>query len=185
MAAAARLLRAPVDVLQTLREAVAGVSSAGPDEDTVLAAVEAVEAAAAAGIVLRLPNRWLPVDPGAVIGLIQNQDRLRGPLERRFGLTHTDAVLSVASAAVHGLHQRMLAPAVDLVHRVLLVRQEDSRTAAFAQVEPSLYATAPTARPPVHAQPAGRPDPRGVQRPQRRCPQGRPARARSVRRRHR
>lgn len=255
VAAAARLLRAPLDALQTLREAaaghghsravwaggghlhvavhgvdpdrldafaadlkaragrlpgvawaaldtgcgrlvVAGASSAGPDEDAVLAAVEAAEAAAGAsgpfaalvaehpadrigaarytleaaadvaaitaavaGAVLRLPNQWLPVDPAAVIGHIQSQDRFRVPLERRFGATRIEAVLSVASAASHGLHQRTLAPAVDLVKRVLLVRQEDSRAATFAQVEPSLYATAPTARLPLQDRPAGRPVP--------------------------
>lgn len=178
------------------RLVVAGASSAGPDEDAVLAAVEAAEAAAGAagpfaalvaehpadrigaarytleaaadvaaitaavaGAVLRLPNRWLLVDPAAVIGHIQSQDRLRVPLERRFGATRVEAVLSVASAASHGLHQRTLAPAVDLVKRFLLVRQEDSRAATFAQVEPSLYATAPTARLPLHDRPTGRPVP--------------------------
>jgi len=166
------------------RLVVAGVSSAGPDEGAVVAAVEAAEATAgasgsfagfvaehpadrigtarhtleatadvaaiitaatgAASAVLRLPQRWVPVDLGAVIGLIQNQDRLRGPLERRFGTSRTDAALSMAGAAAHGLRQRMLAPSVDLVQRVLLVRQEDSRAATFIQLEPALYSCPPT-----------------------------------------
>jgi len=166
------------------RLVVAGVSSAGPDEGAVVAAVEAAEATAgasgsfagfvaehpadrigtarhtleatadvaaiitaaagAASTVLRLPQRWVPVDLGAVIGLIQNQDRLRGPLERRFGTSRTDAALSMAGAAAHGLRQRMLAPSVDLVQRVLLVRQEDSRAATFIQLEPALYSCPPT-----------------------------------------
>jgi hypothetical protein len=165
------------------RLVVAGLSSAGPDEGTVLATVQAAETAAgaagpfaalvaehpadrlgaaryivevaadvaaitaaAAGTLLRLPNQWLPIDLTAVIGLIQNQDRLRGPLERRFGITQTDTVLSVAGAAAQGLHQRVLTPAVDLVYRVLLIRQENSRAATFEQVEPSLYGTARHAR---------------------------------------
>jgi calcium-translocating P-type ATPase len=176
------------------RLVVAGASPAGPDEAAVLAVVEAAETAAgasgpfagviaehpadrigaarytleaaadvaavtaaAAGAVLGLPRRWLPVDLGAITGLISNQGRLRGPLERRFGVVPTDVALSVASAAAHGLHQRMLAPAVDLAHRALLVRQEDSRAATFTQVEPALYATPPRATPPRATPLTGRP----------------------------
>jgi magnesium-transporting ATPase (P-type) len=181
------------------RLVIAGVSSAGPDEDAVIAAVEAAEVAAgasgsfaafvaehpadrigaarhtleatadvaaiitaaagAASSVLRLPQRWQPVDLGAVIGLIQNQDRLRGPLERRFGTIRTDATLSMAGAVAHGLRQRMLAPSVDLVQRVLLVRQEDSRAATFSRLEPTLYSCPPSRHPSPLCHPAERPVP--------------------------
>jgi hypothetical protein len=52
----------------------------------------------------------------------------------------------VAGAATAGVNRHVLSPATDLVHRVLLVRQEDARTRTFAELEPALYAQAPDGR---------------------------------------
>ena len=107
---------------------------------------------AAAGSVLRTTRRLLPVDPTPLIGLVANQAVLREPLERRFGASDVDTALAVAGAAAAGMNRHVLGPATDLVHRVLLVRQEDARTRTFTELEPTLYAQAPDGR---TADPAG------------------------------
>ncbi|MGY2023946.1 HAD-IC family P-type ATPase [Nocardia gipuzkoensis] len=99
------------------------------------------------GAVLRVPARLTPVELAPVIAFVQNQERLRGPLERRFGAAEVDLALGFAAAAVGAMQRHPLSPAVDLVHRVLLLRQEWSRAATFARVEPVLYAGPPPVRP--------------------------------------
>ncbi|UAK31398.1 HAD-IC family P-type ATPase [Nocardia asteroides] len=102
---------------------------------------------AAVGALLRVPGRLTPIELAPVIAFVQNQERLRGPLERRFGVTEVDLALGIAAATAGALERQALSPVVDLIHRVSLLRQEQSRAQTFARVEPVLYATAPPARP--------------------------------------
>ncbi|MGV9616263.1 cation-translocating P-type ATPase [Nocardia xishanensis] len=113
---------------------------------------------ATVGVMLRLPGRSTPIGLTPVIAFVQNQERLRGPLERRFGVTEVDLALGIAAATSSALERQLLSPVVDLVHRVLLLRQERSRAQTFAHVEPVLYAAAPPARP-LPEPPAPRPIP--------------------------
>ncbi|MGE3287025.1 MAG: HAD-IC family P-type ATPase, partial [Pseudonocardia sp.] len=105
---------------------------------------------------LSLPARLLPIDPAPVLGLVASSDRLRAPLESVLGKPAVGTALNIASAAVNGAEQRFVAPAVDLAHRVLLVRQEESRGATFDRLERRLYPQAPAGpavAPPVHGRP--------------------------------
>ncbi|WP_157172530.1 cation-translocating P-type ATPase [Nocardia pneumoniae] len=113
---------------------------------------------ATVGTLRRLPGRLTPIELAPVIAFVQNQERLRAPLERRFGVTEVELALGIAAATAGALERQLLSPVVDLVHRVLLLRQERSRAQTFAQVEPVLYATAPLTRP-LPERPAPRPIP--------------------------
>ncbi|WP_051046844.1 cation-translocating P-type ATPase [Nocardia asiatica] len=117
---------------------------------------------AALGTLLRLPGRSTPIELAPVIAFVQNQERLRAPLQRRFGVTEVELALGIAAATAGALERQLLSPVVDLVHRVLLLRQERSRAQTFAQLEPVLYATAPPAQPlPEHRAPRPIPLPPG------------------------
>lgn len=150
-------------VLAAVREAEAAAGAEGPFPAAVtehptdrtglarylVAACADVAAIAVGtvGVVLRVPARVTPVELAPVIAFVQNQERLRGPLERRFGAAEVDLALGLAAAAVGALERHPLSPVVDLLHRVLLLRQEWSRAATFARVEPVLYAAPPPVRP--------------------------------------
>ncbi|WP_218019535.1 hypothetical protein, partial [Nocardia arthritidis] len=136
-----------------------------PTDRTAVAwyTVAAVADVAAVGVgavsaLLRLPGRLTPIELAPFIAFVQNQERLRAPLERRFGVTEVDLALGIAAATAGALERQLLSPVVDLVHRLLLLRQERSRAQTFAQVEPVLYTTAPPARP-LPERPAPRPIP--------------------------
>lgn len=107
----------------------------------------AAVATATVGSLLRLPGRPTRVALTPLIAFIQNQERLRGPFERRFGAAEADLALGIAAAAAGALERSPFGPAVDLVHRILLLRQERSRAETFTRMEPTLYANAPQARP--------------------------------------
>ncbi|WP_405182264.1 cation-transporting P-type ATPase [Nocardia sp. NBC_01377] len=130
---------AAVTAHPTDRAAVAWYSVA------VVADVAAIGVGAVRSL-LRLPGRSAPIELAPVIAFVQNQERLRGPLERRFGAVEVDLLLGFAATTAAAMERQLLSPAVDLVHRVLLLRQEHSRAQTFAQVEPVLYATAPPPR---------------------------------------
>ncbi|MGE0297365.1 MAG: HAD-IC family P-type ATPase, partial [Pseudonocardia sp.] len=120
------------------------------------AADVAAVATAVTARALSLPARLLPIDPAPVLGLVASSERLRAPLEGVLGRPAVGTVLNIASAAVNGAEQRFVAPAVDLAHRVLLVRQEESRGATFDRLERRLYPQAPAGpavAPPVHGRP--------------------------------
>ncbi|WP_157229171.1 hypothetical protein [Nocardia brevicatena] len=150
-------------VIAAVREAEVAADAAGPftAADTehptdrtmparyLVAAFIDVAAAATAtiGSLLRLPGRPAQVELTLLIAFIQNQELLRGPLERRFGAAEADLALGIAAAAAGALERSPLGPVVDLTHRILLLRQERYRAETFTRTEPTLYASTPSARP--------------------------------------
>jgi cation-transporting ATPase I len=114
-------------------------------------------ATAVAGRVLRLPAT--PPAVRAAQALLELERPLRRRLKRRIGPIGTDVVLALTAAAVHGVSQKPLAPAVDVLYRMELLAEAVSRRAVWERREEQLFGTG-TVRPDAPLERPARPVPR-------------------------
>ena len=120
-----------------------------------LAADGVAFATALVGRVVRVPALPRGVRVGLV--LLDLQPQLRRRLVGRIGPVSTDVVMALTYAAVQGLSQRPVGPAVDAVHRTQLLAEALSRRSVWQRREPELCCTPETL--PRQA-PVGSPRPR-------------------------
>ncbi|GIH61657.1 hypothetical protein Msi02_24740 [Microbispora siamensis] len=114
-----------------------------PGDSAAIAAAAAELAAdcvaltsAVAGKVFRLPA--LPHEARLAVALIEVEHGLRRWLKRRIGPIETDLMLSLVSAAAHGLSQGIASPAVDAVYRALLLAEVWERRKVWQRREAEL-----------------------------------------------
>ncbi|NED96566.1 cation-translocating P-type ATPase [Phytoactinopolyspora alkaliphila] len=124
---------------------------------TELAADCVGSSAALVQSVLRLPP--LPRWARAGMATLEIERDLRRGIKRRIGPIETDLVLTLANAAVHGLSQSVMTPAVDAVYRSTLLAEAWSRRQAWIRREPELSG-AEDAVPSDAPSPPPRPGPR-------------------------
>jgi cation-transporting ATPase I len=112
--------------------------------DTTPIAAAAVElvadcvaaATAVVGSAARMPALPRPVRVGLVLADLQPQ--LRRTLNRRVGPLSTEVLMSLSYAAVLGLSQRPVGPAIDAVHRAQVLLEVLARRAVWEAREPEL-----------------------------------------------
>ncbi|XVQ87775.1 heavy-metal-associated domain-containing protein [Microbispora siamensis] len=113
-----------------------GDSAAIAAAATELAADCVALTSAVAGKLLRLPA--LPHEARLAVALIEVEHGLRRWLKRRIGPIETDLMLSLVSAAAHGLSQGIASPAVDAVFRALLLAEVWERRKVWQRREAEL-----------------------------------------------
>src|SRR4051812_3297614 len=128
----------------TRGEEFSGAPPVPPSDDTPLGAALTSLAsdyvavtAAIAGRVLRV--RRLPRGVRVTLTLLDLQPQLRRRLRAHIGPVGTDVVMSLAYAAVSGLSQRPLTPAVDAICRTELMAEVLARRSVWKRREPELY----------------------------------------------
>jgi cation-transporting ATPase I len=84
----------------------------------------------------------LPRSVRAGMATLEIERDLRRGLKRRIGPIETDLVITLANAAVHGLTQSALTPAVDALYRSTLLAEAWSRRQAWMRREPELSGVA-------------------------------------------
>ena len=112
--------------------------------------------AAIVGRVMRLPALPRGVRVGLVLADLQPQ--LRRQLIARIGPVSTELLMALVYAAVLGLSQRPVGPAIDAVHRAQLLAEVLSRRSVWKRREPELCRT-PEALPAEAPRPVPRPAP--------------------------
>ena len=102
----------------------------------------------------------LPVEAASVVGVVDNEPRIRYFLESHVGTASADLGLAVANAVGQGLSQGPLGLIADGMHRVNLLLEATARREAFARAEGRRWADGPVGtgrgQPPV---PSARPVP--------------------------
>lgn len=134
-----------------------------PSDGTPLAAAVVELAADCVACAIAIIGRALrlPALPrGVRVGLILSdlQPQMRRELTARIGPASTDLVMALVYAAVLGLSQRPVGPAIDAVLRAQLVAEMLSRRSVWARREPTLC-RAPEGLPGGAPQPIPRPAP--------------------------
>ncbi len=131
------------------------------DETPVGAAVVQLAAdyvaltAAVTGRVLRVPR--LPRAVRVGLTLMDLQPQLRERLREQIGPVGTDVVMSLTYAAVGGLSQRPIGPAIDALHRTELLAERLASRSVWKRREPELYCSPeslPDQAPPRQPRPA-------------------------------
>ncbi|WP_089329276.1 cation-translocating P-type ATPase [Actinomadura meyerae] len=133
-----------------------------PDDDMARAAAVSALAADCTGVAAAVLGRLLAVPPvpapvRAAVTLAETVPSWRTALERLLGGMRADALLGVASAAVHGAGQGIAPPLTDAVHRVFQLYELHARREAWRHREPQL--AVPGRQPPECGTPAERPRP--------------------------
>ncbi len=136
-------VRAVEKAYGTQEEAFPWSRATHPGDSAAIAAAAAELAAdcvaltsAVAGKLFRLPA--LPHEARLAVALIEVEHGLRRWLKRRIGPIETDLMLSLVSAAAHGLSQGIASPAVDAVYRALLLAEVWERRKVWQRREAEL-----------------------------------------------
>jgi len=132
-----------------------GCGAEGPLAIAALAATADLLAATSA-----VMGRWVPLPhaPRAVraaVAMVRHQPRLVASLHDRLGPAATDLVITLASAAAHGMSQAPAVPLLDLTHRLGQLAELWAYRQAWSRWEPLL--TAPHRPRPVLAPSLGAP----------------------------
>lgn len=77
----------------------------------------------------------LEVDLAALLALMENSPQLRQNLEKKYPPATVDLALNLSNSVAQGLAQGPLGPAVDIVKRLLLVRERLARKASWEKQE--------------------------------------------------
>ncbi|WP_138635967.1 cation-translocating P-type ATPase [Actinomadura geliboluensis] len=133
-----------------------------PDDDMARAAAVSALAADCAGVAAAMIGRLLVLPPvptpvRAAVSLAETVPPLRSVLERRLGVLRADALLGVATAAVHGAGQGIAPPVTDAVHRVFQLYEFRAHRETWRRREPQL--AVPGRQPHECGVPAERPRP--------------------------
>ncbi|QKW38047.1 cation-translocating P-type ATPase [Actinomadura sp. NAK00032] len=133
-----------------------------PDDDMARASAVSALAADCAGVAAAVLGRLLVLPPvpapvRAAVTLAETVPSLRTALEHRLGVLRADALLGVATAAVHGAGQGIAPPVTDAVHRVFQLYEFRAHREAWRLREPQL--AVPGRQPHECGTPAERPRP--------------------------
>jgi cation-transporting ATPase I len=102
---------------------------------------DALSAASALGLKLSLlPASRLGGTLGSLFAIAQSTERLRRPLDERFGPQRADLMLEVAAAAAYAVAQRPSSAFVRLSHKLARLGEEQARRRIWEQREPELFA---------------------------------------------